>query len=113
MESENACLGTEPFVWLAADGGAGPKWIRFKPRRGTVGRPGSGGVSLPSQVNRNESLTDSVGLRRLAGWVRRSCDAMLADLEFVDCGSLDVLLYCADDLAVTGRGDFEIDRSRR
>jgi hypothetical protein len=38
---------------------------------------------------------------------------MLADLEFVDCGSLDVLLYCADDLAVTGRGDFEIDRSRR
>ena len=100
-------------MWFAADGGAGPKWIRFKPRRGQAGRPGSGGVSLPSQVNRNESLTDSVGLRRLAGWVRRSCDAMLADLEFVDCGSLDVLLYCADDLAVTGRGDFEIDRSRR
>jgi hypothetical protein len=37
---------------------------------------------------------------------------MLADLELVDCGSLDVLLYCADDLVVTRRRDFEIDRSR-
>jgi hypothetical protein len=64
-------------------------------------------------VDRNESLTERVGLRRFAGWVRRSCGAMLADLELVDCGSLDVLLYCPDDLAVTGRGDFEIDRSRR
>ena len=25
---------------------------------------------------------------------------MLADLELVDCGSLEVLLYCTDDLAV-------------
>jgi hypothetical protein len=32
MERENACLETESFVWLAADGGAGPKWIRFKLR---------------------------------------------------------------------------------
>ena len=32
---------------------------------------------------------------------------MLADLAPVDCGSLDVLLYCPDDLAVAGRGDFE------
>jgi len=61
-------------------------------------------------VNRNELLTDQVGL--VAGWVRRSYGAMLADLELVDCGSLDVLLYCADDLALTGRGDSEIDRSR-
>jgi hypothetical protein len=38
---------------------------------------------------------------------------MLTDLELVDCGSLDVLLYCADDLAGTGRRDFEIDRSLR
>jgi len=65
---------------------------------------------LSSQVNRNELLTDQVGL--VAGWVRRSYGAMLADLELVDCGSLDVLLYCADDLALTGRGDSEIDRSR-
>jgi hypothetical protein len=68
---------------------------------------------LQSHVNRNKSLTDRIGLRHLAGWVRRVCGAMLADLELVDCGSLDVLLYCADDLAVTGRGDVEIDRSRR
>ena len=65
---------------------------------------------MSSQVNRNELLTDQVGL--VAGWVRRSYGAMLADLELVDCGSLDVLLYCADDLALTGRGDSEIDRSR-
>jgi len=37
---------------------------------------------------------------------------MLSDLELVDCGSLDVLLYCADDLTETGQGDFEIDESR-
>jgi hypothetical protein len=64
-------------------------------------------------LNRTKSLTDRIGLRRAADWVRRSCDAVLADLELVDCGSLDVLLYCADDLAVTGRGDVEINRSSR
>jgi len=68
---------------------------------------------LESHANQNESPTDEIGLPRLAGWVRRSCGAMLTDLELVDCGSLDVLLYCADDLAVTGPADFEIDRSRR
>jgi hypothetical protein len=56
-------------------------------------------------------LPGRIGLPRVAGWVRRSYDAVLADLELVDCGSLDVLLYCADDLAMTGRGDFEVDRS--
>jgi hypothetical protein len=68
---------------------------------------------LQSHVNRNKSLTDRTGLRRLAHRVRCSCGAMLADLELVDCGSLDVLLYCADDLVVTRGRDFEIDRSRR
>jgi len=63
-------------------------------------------------VNQNESLTDRVRLPGLAGWVRRSCGAMRSDLELVDCGSLDVLLYCAEDLVETG-GDFELDRPRR
>jgi len=62
-------------------------------------------------VNQEESPTDTIGLPRLAGWVRRSCGAMLTDLELVDCGSLDVLLYCADELAVTAPGDLELDRS--
>ena len=56
--------------------------------------------SLRSQANPYEPLTDGIGLRRLAGWARRSCRAMLADIEPVDSGSLEVLLYCTDDLAV-------------
>jgi hypothetical protein len=59
------------------------------------------------------SQTDRIGLRRLADWVRRSCGVMLADLQLADCGSLDVLLYCADDVAISGRRDLEIDRSRQ
>lgn len=38
---------------------------------------------------------------------------MLADLQLVECGSLDVLLYSADDLVMTGRGNLEIDRPGR
>jgi hypothetical protein len=71
------------------------------------------GASLQSHVNRDTSQTDRIGLRRLADWVRRSCGAMRADLELVDCGSLDVLLYCADDVAMSGRHHLEIDRSRQ
>jgi hypothetical protein len=54
--------------------------------------------SLQSQANPNRPLTDAIGLRPLAGWVRRSCRAMLADLEPVDSSSLEVLLYCTEDL---------------
>jgi hypothetical protein len=65
-----------------------------------VGRPDQGWCSLQSQRNLTASLADRIGMRRLAGWVRRSCRAMLADLELTDCGSLEVLLYCTDDVAV-------------
>lgn len=71
------------------------------------------GCSLQSHVNRSKSLSDRIGLRRLTRWVSRSRRAILADLDLVDCGSLDVLLYCPDDLAVAGRGDVNVDRSRR
>ena len=54
---------------------------------------------------RNEAMTDGIGLRRVAGWIRRSYGEILADFKLVDCGSLDVLLYCADDLAVSAPGD--------
>ena len=42
---------------------------------------------------------------------------MLADLELVDCGSLEVLLYCTDDLAMGGEApsqviDRRLDRVR-
>jgi hypothetical protein len=43
----------------------------------------------------------TIGFRRLAAWVRRSLDAIVADVKPVDCGSLDVLLYCTDDVAVS------------
>ena len=56
---------------------------------------------MQSQGNPRDSSTDWLGWRRLAGWLRRSCRALLADLELVDCGSLEVLLYCTDDLAAT------------
>ena len=57
-----------------------------------------GEVSLQSQADPNRPLPDAIGLRRLAGWFRRSYRAMLAPLEPVDSSSLDVLLYCTDDL---------------
>ena len=38
-------------------------------------------------------------LSSFPGWVSRPLSAMLADLEFIDCRSLDVLLVCEDDLA--------------
>jgi hypothetical protein len=33
----------------------------------------------------------------------RSFEAFRADLQFVDCGSLDVLLYCSDEVATDTR----------
>ena len=47
-------------------------------------------------------MIDAIGLRRLAARLKRSRDAMLADLEPVDSSSLEVLLYCPDDLAMRG-----------
>ena len=53
---------------------------------------------MHSRVNPNRPLNDAIGLGRLADWVRRSYRAMRADVEPVDSSSLDVLLYCTDDL---------------
>jgi hypothetical protein len=47
-------------------------------------------------------MTDAIGLRRLAGRLKRSWGAMVADVEPVDSSSLEVLLYCPDDLAMRG-----------
>jgi hypothetical protein len=59
-------------------------------------------VVLQSQANPNRSLTGATGLRRLPGWFKHSARAVLADLEPVDSSSLEVLLYCPDDLAMRG-----------
>ena len=55
---------------------------------------------------RDEATNHSIGFRRLSGWVRRSFDVVVADVRPVDCGSLDVLLYCTDDVAVSAPGDW-------
>ena len=47
-------------------------------------------------------MNDAIGLRRLGGWLKRSWGAMRADVEPVDSSSLEVLLYCTDDLAMRG-----------
>ena len=44
----------------------------------------------------------AIGLRRFAGWLKRSWGAMLADVEPVDSSSIEVLSYCTDDLALRG-----------
>jgi hypothetical protein len=41
-------------------------------------------------------------MRRLTAWMSRARAAVLAELRLVDCGSLDVLLFCADDVAFSG-----------
>ena len=58
---------------------------------------------MPAQGNRYGSPTDGADFRRVARWISRSRRAMLADLEIVEPDSLEVLLYCPDDLA----GDHE------
>lgn len=53
----------------------------------------------------DEPANQPIGFRRVSGWVSRSFDAAVADLKVVDCGSLDVLLYCTDEVAVTAPGE--------
>ena len=48
------------------------------------------------------STIDAIGQRCIAGWLKRWWGAMLADVEPVDSSSLEVLLYCPDDLAMRG-----------
>jgi hypothetical protein len=53
----------------------------------------------------NGTMTDAVYLRRLPNWISRLFGELVADLKLVDCGSLDVLVYCADDLTVGSTRD--------
>jgi len=46
-----------------------------------------------------QAVADTPYLRRFPGPMSGLAAALLADLKFVDCGSLDVLVYCQDDLA--------------
>jgi hypothetical protein len=67
---------------------------------------------MRSHVHADESITDRVLLRSLAAWLSRSLDAMRADLQSPDCGSLDILLYCPDDVAGDIPGNLEANLLR-
>jgi hypothetical protein len=67
---------------------------------------------MQSHVKRYESMTDRMGVRSLAGWMSRSLGAMRADLEYVDSGSVDVLLYCIDHVDAGEPREVEDDRPR-
>jgi hypothetical protein len=70
------------------------------------------GVLVLSHVKGGESTTDRAALRGLAGWMSRSLDAMRAELQCVDSGSLDVLLYDTDDVAASTPRQLEAERPR-
>jgi len=53
----------------------------------------------------DDAIVNQLGSTRLPGWMSRTFAAMTADLRLVDCGSLEVLLYCTDDVAVGVPGD--------
>lgn len=59
---------------------------------------------------RNETTSDPIELGRLPARMSRLFGALLADLKIVDCGSLDVLVYCNDDVAGS-TGDRRLARS--
>jgi hypothetical protein len=49
------------------------------------------------------SASERSGVRGVAEWMSRSVESVRAELRFVDCDSLDVLLYCQDDVVVSTR----------
>ena len=48
---------------------------------------------------REEAAIDEADFPRPSGRMSRAFAAIMADLRWVDSGSLDVLLYCTDDVA--------------
>ena len=62
---------------------------------------------------RDEATIDEVAFPRLSDRMSRAFAAMKADLRLVDSGSLDVLLYCTDDVAVGAPADWKLTGSTR
>jgi hypothetical protein len=79
----------------------------------TSGEPGSGGAlsGYPGSDMRERGEADGhgVALGRLAGWMNRSFSAIADEIRPVESGSLDVLLYCADDLAPSSATEVELE----
>jgi hypothetical protein len=53
----------------------------------------------------SEPMTETIGLGRRTARMSRLFGALLADLKSVDSGSLDVLVYCRDELVGSVAGD--------
>jgi hypothetical protein len=58
----------------------------------------------------NEALSGVVRIRCVPNWISRLFDLLVADFKLVDCGSLDVLVWCVDELAVGSPGDRRLPR---
>ena len=56
----------------------------------------------------NQAMTDAIDRRRVPAPMSRLVGALLADLKLVDCGSLDVLVYCRDDLVGSAPGEWPL-----
>ena len=52
---------------------------------------------------KSQQTSDAPAVREVGGWMSRSVEAVRAELRFVDWDSLDVLLYCPDDVAASTR----------
>ena len=70
----------------------------------------SKGGLVRTHVKGSASTTDGTGHWRLPGWMGRSLRAIAAELKFVDSGSVDVLLYCPDELVTRTARDAEVER---
>ena len=66
------------------------------------------GVLSVMSAELNAPMTDTIELRRAPNWMSRFFGALLADVRLVDSGSLDVLVYCRDDLPGSGPGDWRL-----
>ncbi len=58
-------------------------------------------------------MTDELDFPRLSGWMSRAVAAIAADLRSVDSGSLDVLLYCPEDVSDSAPRDGRLTKPAR
>ena len=63
------------------------------------------GVVCAMSAELSEPMTETIDRRRRPARVSRLFGALLADLKSVDSGSLDVLVYCRDELVGGAPGD--------
>jgi hypothetical protein len=67
---------------------------------------------MEPHVQEYESMAVRPEAHKLASWMSRSFGAMRADLEYVDAGSLEVLLLCPDEVDAREPRERRVDLSR-